>query len=62
MGIRRRSDRKRGDVHRRAGFLLMGGRDHPFPSFDDRFFHRYRSMNALEFVVQAYTENSAVER
>lgn len=62
VGIGRRRDRKRGDVDRMAGFLLLGGRDHPFPSFDDRLFHRYRSMNAVEFMVQACAENSVVER
>lgn len=56
MGIRRCRDRKRGDVDRMAGFLLLGGRDYPFPSFDDRFFHRHWSMNAVEFMIQAYTE------
>lgn len=59
MRIRRRRDRKRGDVDRMAGFLLLGGRDHPFPSFDDRLFHRHRSMNAVEFVVQACAEFSS---
>lgn len=51
--IRRRRNRERGDMDCMTGFLLLGGRDHTFPSFDDRLFHRHRSMNAVEFMVQA---------
>lgn len=53
MRIRRRGNRKRSDVHRMAGFWLLGSRHHSFPSFDDRLFHRHRSMDAVEFMIQA---------
>ena len=52
MRIRRRRNRKRGDVDRMAGFLLLGGRDHSFSSFDSRLLHRHRPMHAVQFMVQ----------
>lgn len=58
MGVGRRGDRERSYMGNMAGFLLLSGGDHSFPPFDNRLLHRYRSMNAVEFMVQALAQLS----
>lgn len=58
MGIRRCGDRERSHMGNMAGFMLLNGGDHSFPPFDNRLLHRHRSMNAVEFMVEALAQLS----